>query len=128
MQWWWEMMKMREMRIFIQLLNTISYAERKTIHSLIVKDEEQNNLKHERWSIKSSLTQHDASSIEENAKLNSSCNHAFLWSNACICKHIQWEHDTCKSSLRSDDKCSDNIRSSDHDDLTYISSYQNMQK
>ena len=59
----------------------------KTTHSLIVKDEEQNNFKCEWWDVKSSLTQHNASSAEEDARLNSSRNHAFLQSNACICKH-----------------------------------------
>jgi len=34
------------MRTFIQLLNTISHAERKTIHSFIVEDEEQDNFKY----------------------------------------------------------------------------------
>ena len=33
-------MKIREMRISTQLLNTISHAERKTTHSFIVEDEE----------------------------------------------------------------------------------------
>ncbi len=101
---------------------------RKTTHSFIVKDEEQDNFKHEWWSVESSFTQCDASSIEESMKLNSSCNYAFFQSNACICKHAQWKHDMCESLLRSDDKHSDSIRSSDHDDLTYISIYQNMQR
>ncbi len=100
----------------------------KTIHSFIVKDEERDDFKREQWDVESTLAQRDASSAEESARLNSSRNHAFLWSNARICEHVWWEHDTCESSLRSDDKRSDSIRSSDHDDLTYISIYQNMQR
>ncbi len=96
---------------------------RKTTHSFIVKDEEQNDLKYKQWDVESSLAQHDASSAEESARLNSSCNHTFLWSNACICEHAQWEHDMYKLSLRSDDERSNSIKSSDHDDLIYISSY-----
>ncbi len=95
----------------------------KTIHSFIIKDEEWDDFKHEWWDVELSFTQRDTSLAEESAKLNSSCNYAFLWSNACICEHTQWEHDTCESSLHSDDECSDSIKSSDHDDLTYISIY-----
>ena len=100
----------------------------KTTHFLIVKDEEQNNFKHEQWDVESLLVQRDASSAEESAKLDSSRNRAFLQSSAHICEHAWWEHDMCESSLRSNDKRSDSIRSSDHDDLTYISIYQNMQR
>ncbi len=96
---------------------------KKTTYFLIVKDEEWNDFKHEWWDVKSLLMQHDASSAEENMKLDSSCNRASLQSNACICKHAQWEHDTFKSSLHLNDERSDNIRSSDHDDLIYISIY-----
>ncbi len=101
---------------------------RKTTHFLIVEDEEWNDFKHEWWDVELSFTQRDASSVKKNARLNSSCNHAFLWSNAHICKHIQWEHDMCESSLRSNDKRNNSIRFSDHNDLIYISSYQNMQR
>ncbi len=101
---------------------------RKTTHFFIVKDEERNNLKCKQWDVESSFAQHDASSAEEDAKLDSSCNCAFLQSNACICKHAQWEHNMCESSLRSDDECSDSIRFSDHDDLIYINIYWNTQK
>ncbi len=127
---WWqqEVMKTRKVRISTQLLDTISHAERKTTHSLIVEDEKRDNLNCEWWDVESSFTQRDASSAEEDVRLDSSCNHAFLRSNACICKHAQWEHDTCELSLRSDDERSDSIRSSDHDDLTYISIYWNMQR
>ncbi len=59
----------------------------KTTHFLIVEDEERDDLKRERWDVKSLLTQRDASSAEESMKLDSSCNHAFLQSNACICEH-----------------------------------------
>ena len=100
----------------------------KTTHSFIVEDEEQDNLKCEWWDIKSLLAQHDASSAEENVRLDSSCNHASLRSNACICEHAWWEHNMCESSLRSDDERNDSIKSSNHDDLTYISIYQNMQR
>ncbi len=100
----------------------------KTTHFLIVEDEERDDLKRERWDVKSSLTQRDASSAEESMKLDSSRNHAFLQSNACICEHAWWEHNTCESSLHSDDKRSDSIKSSDHDDLTYINIYWNMQR
>ncbi len=100
----------------------------KTTHSLIIKDEEWNDFEHEWWNVESLLAQHDASSAEKSMKLNSSCNHAFLWSNACICKHAWWKYDTCKSSLCSDDEHNDSIKSSDHDDLTYISIYWNIQK
>ncbi len=102
--------------------------KRKTTHSLIVEDEERDDLEREWWDVESTLAQRDASSAEENAKLDSSRNHAFLRSSARICKHARWKHDTCESSLRSDDERSDSIRSSDHDDLTYISIYWNMQK
>ncbi len=95
----------------------------KTTHSFIVKDKEQDYLKHEWWNVELSFTQRDASSAEKDTRLNSSRNCAFLQSNTCICEHIQWEHDTCELSLRSDDKRSNSIRSSDHDDLTYISIY-----
>jgi len=122
------MMRMRKTRISTQLLNTISHAERKTTHSFIIEDEEQDDLKRERWDVESSLMQRDASSAEENARLDSSRNHAFLWSSACICEHARWEHNTCELSLRSDDERSDSIRFSDHDDLTYISIYWNMQR
>ena len=100
----------------------------KTTHSLIVKDEERNDLKRKWWDVESSLAQHDASSAEENTRLDSSRNRAFLRSSARICEHTWWEHDTCESSLRSDDERSDSIKSSDYDDLTYISIYWNMQK
>ncbi len=100
----------------------------KTTHSLIVEDEERDDLKHKWWDVESSLAQRDASLAEENARLDSSRNRAFLWSSARICEHARWEHDTCESSLRSDDERNDSIRSSDHDDLTYISIYWNMQK
>ncbi len=95
----------------------------KTIHSFIIKDEERNDLEHEQWNVESSLMQRDASSAEEDAKLDSSCNCAFLRSNAYICEHARWEHDTCELSLCSDNERSDSIRSSDHDDLTYVSIY-----
>ncbi len=100
----------------------------KTTHSLIIKDEERDNLERKQWNVESLLAQRDVSSAEESARLDSSHNHASLWSNACICEHTRWEHDMCESSLRSDDERSDSIKSSDHDDLTYISIYQNMQK
>ena len=102
--------------------------ERKITYSLIVKDEEQNESWCKRWNDESSLAQYDASTAEDDARLNSSCNHAFLWSSTCICKHARWEHDMCESLLHSDNECSDNIRSSDHYDLSCISNYQNMQK
>ncbi len=60
---------------------------KKTTHFLIIKDEEWDDLKCEWWNVKSLLAQHDALSAEENMKLDSSCNYAFLQSNACICKH-----------------------------------------
>ncbi len=97
--------------------------KRKTIHSLIVKDEERDNFEHKQWDVESLLAQRDASSAEESMKLDSSCNRAFLWSSARICEHARWEHDMCESSLRSDDECSDSIKSSDHNDLTYINIY-----
>ncbi len=100
----------------------------KTTHSLIVKDEERDDLKRKWWDVESLLAQRDASSAEENTRLDSSRNRAFLRSSARICEHAWWEHDTCESSLRSDDERSDSIKSSDHDDLTYISIYWNMQK
>ncbi len=100
----------------------------KTTHSLIVKDEERDDLKRKWWDVKLLLAQRDASSAEENTRLDSSRNRAFLRSSARICEHAWWEHDTCESSLRSDDERSDSIKSSDHDDLTYISIYWNMQK
>ena len=102
--------------------------KRKITHSLIIKDEEQDNFKCKWWDVESSFTQRDASSAEESIKLNSSRKCASFWSNACICEHAQWRHNTCESSLRSDDERNDNIRSSDHDDLTYISIYQNTQR
>ncbi len=89
---------------------------------------EWDDFKCERWSVESSLAQRDASSAEENARLDSSRNDASLQSSACICEHTWWEHDTCESSLRSDDERNDSIRSSDHDDLTYVSIYWNMQR
>ncbi len=95
----------------------------KTTRSFIVKDEEWDNFKREWWDVESSFAQHDTSSAEESARLNSSCNRAFLQSNAHICEHTWWEHDMCESSLRSDDECSDSIKSFDHNDLTYISIY-----
>ncbi len=60
---------------------------KKTTHSFIVKDKEWDDFKHEWWDVESSLAQRDASSAEEDARLDSSRNHAFLQSNACICKH-----------------------------------------
>ncbi len=51
---------------------------KKTTHSLIIKNEEQNDFKCKWWDVKSSFAQHDASLIEEDARLNSSCNHVFL--------------------------------------------------
>ncbi len=63
----------------------------KTTHSFIVKDEERNNLKHKWWNVESSLAQRDASSAEESARLDSSRNHTFFQSNACIYKHAQWK-------------------------------------
>ncbi len=109
------------------LYSTVKYNltcwEENYTHFLIVEDEEQDDFKHEQWNVESSFMQRDASSVKESARLNSSRNHAFLRSNACICEHAQWKHDTCKSSLCSDDERSDSIRSSDHDDLTYISIY-----
>ncbi len=100
----------------------------KTTHSFIVEDEKRDDLEREQWDVESSFTQRDASSVEESMKLDSSRNRASLRSSARICEHARWEHDTCESSLRSDDERSDSIRSSDHDDLTYVSIYQNMQK
>ncbi len=50
----------------------------KTTHFLIVKDEEWDDFKRKWWDVESSLAQRDASSAEESARLNSSCNHAFL--------------------------------------------------
>ena len=95
----------------------------KTTHFFIVEDEERNDLKHEQWDVESSLAQRDASSAEESTRLDSSRNHAFLQSNAHICKHTWWEHNTCESSLCSDDERSNSIKSSNHDDLTYVSIY-----
>ncbi len=102
--------------------------KRKTTHSLIIEDEEWDDLERKWWNVELSFTQRDASSAEEDARLDSSCNYVSLQSNACICKHAQWEHDMYESSLRSDDERSDSIKSSDHDDLIYINIYQNMQR
>ncbi len=95
----------------------------KTTHSLIVKDEEWDNFKRKWWNVESSLAQRDASSAEESMRLDSSCNCAFLWSSARICKHAQWKHDTCESSLHLNNEHNDSIRSSGHNDLTYINIY-----
>ncbi len=102
--------------------------ERKATHSLIVKDEERDKSWCKCWSDELSSAQHDASTAEDDARLSSSCNHAFSWSSTCICKHAQWKHDMCESSLRSDDKHNDSIRSSDHYDLSCVSTYQNTQR
>ncbi len=51
--------------------------ERKATHFLIVKDEEWDESWCKRWNSESSFTQHDASTAEDDARLNSSCNHAF---------------------------------------------------
>ncbi len=61
--------------------------ERKAIHSFIVKDEERDKSWCKHWSDESLLVQHDASTVENDVRLSSWCNHAFLWSSTCICKH-----------------------------------------
>jgi hypothetical protein len=50
----------------------------KTTHFFIVEDEERDDFKHEQWDVESLLAQRDASSAEEDARLDSSRNHAFL--------------------------------------------------
>ncbi len=102
--------------------------ERKATHSLIVKDEEQDESWCKRWNNDLLFMQHDVLIVEDDAKLSSSCNHAFSWSSICICEHAQWKHDICESLLRSDDEHSNSIRLFDHYDLSCISNYWNMQK
>ncbi len=67
--------------------------------------------------------QYNASTAEDDARLNSWYNHAFLQSSTCICKHAQWKHDMCESLLHSDDEHNDSIKSFDHYDLSCISIY-----
>ncbi len=102
--------------------------ERKVIHFLIVKNKEWDESWCKHWDDESSLTQHNALTAEDDARLSLWYNYAFLWSSICICKHAQWKHDMCESSLHSDDECNDNIKSSDHYDLLCINNYWNMQK
>ncbi len=102
--------------------------KREVTYSFIVKDKKQDKSWCKCWDDESSLTQHNASTTEDDARLSSSCNHAFLQSSTCIYEHTWWEHDTCESSLCSNDEHNDSIKSSDHDDLIYISIYQNMQR
>ncbi len=61
--------------------------ERKATHSFIVKDEEQDKSWCKHWNDESLLTQHDASTAEDDARLSLSCNYIFLQSSTCICKH-----------------------------------------
>ncbi len=95
--------------------------EEKVTHSFIVEDEEQEEFKCQHQDNDLSLAWHDALKSEDDTRLSSSCNHAFLQSNACICKHARWEHDTCESSLHSDDERNDSIRSFDQYNLSCIS-------
>ncbi len=52
--------------------------KRKTTHSLIIEDEEWDDLERKWWNVELSFTQRDASSAEEDARLDSSCNYVSL--------------------------------------------------
>jgi len=102
--------------------------ERKVTHFLIIKDEEQDESWCKCWNNESSSMQYDALIVEDDVKLSSLYNHAFLRSSIYICEHAQWRHNMCKSLLCSNDEHNNSIRSFDHYDLSCINIYWNTQK